>query len=498
MLLNLLLFLMAFSGAREVSFSWEPFENVLGYQIEVSENAKFDTEPKVKKVMKTPTLTVDLPMGTYYYRVRAIDQQKRPGHWSEPEKVIVTPYPPELTFPKNVVEFTYFEIPPPIEFTWKPTEGDPVYELFIYKTTGKKVFEKKTKDIKFLVSELTEGEYMWKVRTIYKNIYESPYCEPRRFLIEKKPLSEPKLISPIKNAIFPAYRPVDFKWEKDSSTHFTDIQVESIERKAKSKVVFTDQVSDANETTGAIEGDGKFQWFVTTKEGNKTKGLSSETETFELRKDLIAEDNFSLEFGYSPLSSTYDYIDNRGGSGTGSVKASSLLTNLRGGYFFSKEYGLRLNLRKGSLSANSDVPFHEWTIANSLRMGAPGFTQEFLIGYRQENIYEFLGNRYNLFSTNGALLGTIINVTVAKNWRARIMGNYYKPIAHTERLGELKADVYEGYLGAGWNPFYKFWVNYQFGYSKHILNFRPKGSPTTSKTDAAVIEPFFISISLEH
>lgn len=497
MFLTVLFLFFSQVEAREVSFSWEPFENVLGYQIEVSDDMKFEKEPTIKKVIKNPTLTVDLAMGTYYYRVRAVDQQKRPGHWSEPEKVIVTPYPPELTLPKNVVEFTYFEIPPPIQFTWKPTEGEPVYELFVYKTTGKKILEKKTKEPKLLVKELTEGEYMWKVRTIYKDIYTSPYCEPRRFLIEKKPLTEPKVVEPNNNLVLPAYRPVDMVWTKDSSTHFTDLKVETV-GKNKKVVLLEQNIEESNEHTHIFEESGRYQWSVTTKEGEKTTGLSSDVGTFELRNDLIADENYSMEFGFSPLMAQFDYNDIRGGNGTGSVDGTAFLTNLKGSYFLTREYGLRLDLRKGTLAASNDVPFHDWSLSNSLRMGASGFTQEFLIGYRQMNLFEFLGNRYNLFTTNGAQVGTQIRVTASRNWRVRFSANYFKPIYYMERQGELKADIYEGYLGVGWNPFYKFWVNYQFGYSKHVISFKPEGSLSDSKTSAVILEPFYITISLEH
>ncbi len=487
--------------AREVTFSWEPFENVLGYQIEVSQTMKFD-QVDVKKIMKSPNLTTDLPMGTYYYRVRAIDPQKKAGYWSEPMKVIVAPYPPELASPKNIAEYSYFEIPPKIDFTWKPTEGEPVYELFIYKTTGKKMFEQKTSKPNLRVETLTEGEYMWKVRTFYKNIYQSDYCEPRRFTIEKKPISEPKLVDPIKSKMVPDYRQLKFTWEKDAASHFTDIKIEHLDEKGKAKVVATqNNISENTFYEHTFEEDGKYQWSVTTKEGEKTKGLSSVTEKFEIRKDLTAGGDYSIEFGLSLFSGASEFQNNRSvPTGTGTLAKTRTNFHLNGSYFLSDNYGLRLNLMRGNYNEDQ-LPTYDWQINNAIRMGAPGFSQEFLIGYRQMDLYEFISQPspiVNSFTTIGVNVGTIIRFTVAHNWRAVLAADYYKPLSFRETWGTLTADVYDLSIGAGWNPFYKFWINYQMRFDKAVFSFLPNGATGSSFTNRTEFSPFFITVSLEH
>ena len=165
------------SLAREVELSWEPFESALGYHVFVSKTPDFKNVV-LKKALRTPSINTTLEIGTYFYKVRAIDKSKQVGHWSEPMKFSVDPYPPELKTPKNDVEYSYFEIPPLIDLEWKPLDDAPEYELLVSKTTGMKVLEKRFKETKFQAKTIGEGEYLWKVRTIYKGIFESPYCEP--------------------------------------------------------------------------------------------------------------------------------------------------------------------------------------------------------------------------------------------------------------------------------------------------------------------------------
>lgn len=495
----ILLFYVSVAESREVTFSWEPFENVLGYQIEVSPQMNFETT-SIKKIMKTPTLTTELPMGTYYYRVRAIDMQKKAGYWSEPMKVIVSPYPPELTLPKNISEYSYFEIPPKIEFSWKPTEGEPIYELYIYKTTGKKMFEQKTSKPSMIVNSLHEGEYMWKVRTIYKNIYQSDYGEPRRFTIEKKPISEPILLDPIQNKQLAAYHNIKFSWSKDRAAHYTDIKIEKIE-KGKSKVVHVENnIFDSNDYQYTIEDDGHYIWTVTTKEDEKTQGLTSEPGKFLLQKDMISSDNYSMEFGLGLFSQISEFQNDRAGAGTrGSLSKTYSIFNLSGSYFLSESTGFRLNLAQGAYSDN--LPLYDWQFSLSLRMGTSGFKQEFLLGYRQKDVYEFLTSpspTTNSFTSNGPTIGTIIHVSVAPDWRIRIGGAYFKPISFREDLGNVIIDHYDSFLGVGWNPFYKFWVNYQLSYNKTIFTFSPNNSTGSSFTSRTEFSPFFITFSLEH
>jgi hypothetical protein len=492
--------------AREVTLSWEPFENVLGYHIYISKTAKFKKIIKKKGVRK-PHYTVDLPMGTYFYKVRAVDKKKRPGYWSDPEKIVVLPYPPELKLPKNGSEYSYFEILPKIEFEWKPTEGQPVYELFVYRTTGKKALELKTKKPTIATKKLDEGEYMWKVRTIYKGIYESPYCEPRRILVEKKPLTPPEPIEPIKEKAVPAYRSVPFSWKKDENTHFSDIKVLKPNDPKFAGKSFSEGKNLEEEESWVLDyaEPGEYRWTVTTKEGKKTKGITSEEQIFRAQSDLITAGNYAFGFGYGYATLTNDFNSTRvSPAATGKVEASSLLSHVHAGYFVSIPWGLFLEVQSGDWSTNGwKMPHSVISFSNRLRFGQPGFNQQLFLGFRQMNSFETVNastGAYNIFTTGGPLLGTLLTGTVADQFRIEIDFQYFKPTGHIENKGNLNGDHYEGGIKVSWNPYYKFWVTAGFRYAESIYQYSESGSPGTIRTNwsSTTLEPVSLKISFEH
>lgn len=488
--------------AREVELSWEPFENTLGYHVFISKTSDFK-EIVFKKGVKDPKITVKLDMGTYFYKVRAVDKDKQPGHWSEPMKFSVTPYPPELKAPKNDVDFGYFEIPPKIDFEWKAAEDDPEYEIFVYKTTGQKVLEKRAKSTHITIDSLTEGEYLWKIRTIYKGIYESPYCEPRRFNVEKREMLKPVILAPANESSVPAYQSVQLEWQKDPVTKFSEIEMYFIDddNKEKKKINIPSDLSGDKYTLDHLE-PGDYTWVVKTKEGEKTPGLLSESSSFQARKDIISDGNFNFWYGLGAVSLNQEFISTRAGpKQTGKSEDSSWSHHFMGNYFFSQGYGLQLNMAYTQLTqSNSDLPHLSWTLTNRFRMGTPGFNQHFLLGYRQQNIYEVIEQGYQLYTTNGLIVGTQLNGTIDRKYRLEIEALYYKPLSHQESRAKFTGDVYEGTVSLNYNFSYKFWVGYEFKYQKGVYNIIPTGNPDSvyTKWSTTVMTPIMIKIGFEN
>ncbi len=506
MIFIILILFTTHAQAREVELSWDPFENTLGYHVYVSKTSDFK-QVVVKKASKEPTITVNLDIGTYFYKVRAVDKDKQPGHWSEPMKFSVTPYPPELKAPKNDVEYSYFEIPPKVEFEWKPVDDNPEYEIFIYKTTGKKVFEGRTKDTKYSLNTLEEGEYMWKLRTIYKEIYESPYGEPRLFTVEKKDIQKPELIKPVQDQAVPAYRPIALEWQKDPITKFSDIEMSYVDDETgdKKTVPMPTNISESETYELPFAEPGEYTWAVRTKEGEKTKGVLSETGHFTARKDLISAGNFAFYWGIGLTSLTQTYKSTyTPGYENGESKSTAWTNNFIGNYYFTEGYGLQLDLTYGKYhQADADLPYMTTTITNRLRFGTPGFNQNFIIGYRQMNVYEIINApaaSYELYTTNGLVMGTQFNGTIARNYQLSVEGLYYKPITHIEDRGKLSGDVYEGTIGLTWNPTYKFFIGYEFRYHRGIYQVVPQNSPDTrnNKWDTTIITPIFFKLGFEN
>jgi hypothetical protein len=484
----LLLFLNGFNAlAREITFSWEPFENVYAYEIRISQDQSF-TESLLRKGTKKPSFTADLPIGKYFYKVRALDQHKRPGQWSDAVPFVITPYPPELKSPKSGILYSYFEIPPTIDLEWKPVDGDLEYEVLIAKTTGLKVLESRTKQTKFSTSDIVEGEYTWKVRTIYKEIYESAYTEPKFFNIEKKEFAAPILIEPASKRVLAAYRPVEFTWKNDPNMKYSDILIES-----KSLKTSWDQKDLKSKEAHSIPymEPGEYQWTVTNKEAATTPGMTAKLQDFEVRNDLVASGNTQV----SMAAATSFYIARGGGQ---EYARSNLAYYLGLKYYPGEFVGFSLEYQTSPLDrAPYSIPYQRTSASVLLRGGTVGFAQDFMVGARSMDL-ALLDPTSNAgyVITYGLQVGLSMYGTIARGWKFLLAGLYYKPVTDMYSDNEFMSDHYEFELGFSYNVFDQFWLSYKARSEKTVTSF-DAGSGQTG-FEAVRTEPIHLMFSWEY
>ncbi|HEX4924542.1 MAG TPA: hypothetical protein VFV50_10665 [Bdellovibrionales bacterium] len=475
------------SSAREVTFSWEPFENVYAYEIRIANEPEFK-ETLIRKGVKKPSATVDLPIGKYFYKVRALDVNKRPGQWSEAVPFTIPPYPPELKAPKNGTVYSYYEIPPTITLDWKPAEGDIVYEVLISKTTGQKVAETRVKDPKLVTSEITEGDYSWKVRSIYQEIYESPYSDPKFFTVEKKPFKAPELIEPIGGKVMAAYRPVGFAWKKDPAMSYSDVSVKAKEGQGS----WSQKDLHKTETFEVPYMEpGVYAWTATNTEAATTPGLTSKEESFEIRNDFVADGNAYVTLGLAPSF----YVVKSSGQ---EFARSALAQYLGLKYYPWEVLGLALDYQTSKLErAPYTIPYQRASASILIRGGTVGFAQEWFVGARQMDLLlaDPVMNSY-YFVTSGIQSGLNMYGTLARGWKFLLAGLYYKPMSVTSNLGEVVADHYEAEIGVSYNLFDQFWVSYKLRSEKTITNVRD--GATTIESEAFRTEPLHIMLSWEY
>ena len=493
------------AAAREVEFSWKPFDGALKYEIQVSSDEGF-TKILMTSTVDKPEYSAQLGIGHYFYRVRVIDQRNKPGKWTASQSVAVSPYAPELIEPKNSFQTSYYEIQPPLEFKWKPVEGNPEYEILISKVSGQKVLEEKTSSTEFKTDKVPDGDYTWKVRAVNQKIYLSEYSDTRRFTIVKNPLTAPVLVEPAKDGMAAAYRSVKFEWTQDPHTHFTDLNLEKVKGNAGDKPFKTKIQNISGSTyTADYEEPGSFLWSVTTKEGKDTPGISSEVFPFEVRNDVIARGNYELEFSLSPASDLYATNSSLQTNGNGFVASSASSTGnfvgFSAGYYFWQSLGIFAATRTAEVGVvNFNAPQQVTDINLRLRFGAKGFNQEFIYGYRLMDLVEAESSpaaQTTDFTTSGPLIGTRITATVADNWKAQLFAYYYKPLSDVQGISNLTADVYGG---VKWNFMYQFWLGYRFSFDRVNASFiQPgQGPGVNSGWTMYRTEPFYFSISFEH
>ncbi|MDZ4678506.1 MAG: hypothetical protein SGI74_13495 [Oligoflexia bacterium] len=506
--LQLTLLLGISAHARDVELSWDPMTGAAKYEIQISDTTIFE-KPLSTTQLDKPSYQTQLNIGQYYYRVRVIDIKGKGGKWSPPTPLNVTPYAPELIELPNGFETAFYEVPPELSFSWKKVEGDPEYEILIYKSTGQKVLEEPVKGENFKTSKVTEGEYLWKVRSIVNKTLVSPYCEPRHFTISRKTLTPPELITPVKDGTSPAYREVKFTWKQDPAAKYSDLYFEKISGKDGAKP-FKRKISNLTESayTADYEEPGKYKWTVTTKQDKETPGVSAPFQDFEVRNDVMSKGNYEFEFSLSPVSDLYAITSARQTRGVTGIaqesKSNGLFYGFLGGYYFTEVAGLFFSTRTGSQTVENITAYaQESDLSFRARFGSKGFNQEFWFGYRMMDIISAENTPTTLltnFTTFGGLVGTRINATVYDGWRASLSGFYYKPTGNIEGFDGLVADVYGASLGVKWNFMYQFWLGYKYSFERVAATFTSvnQASSVNSTWTMYRSEPFFLSISFEH
>lgn len=505
----LITLLFAVSGqAREVEFSWAPMPTAMKYEIQVAMTPKFE-KVVTQSQMDKPNFVMNTQVGRYYYRVRAIDLKGHPGRWSQPATVLVEPYAPELIAPAANYETQYFEVLPEIEFQWKSAQEQMNYEILISKASGQKVLEQSTKDFNFKTTKLPEGEYTWKVRSAANQI-SSVYTEARKFTIVKKPLKPPKLIKPTKDGLTAAYRPVDFEWEQDPATKYTDFFLEKTKSTSPDGKIFKTKLLNLKKANhqDPYEEPGEYKWWVVTKEATNTPGVASDVQNFELRNDVLTKGNYELEFSLSPVNDLYTTTSARQNGGTSLVAQQSTGTGtfvgFHAGYYLTESIGLFMSQRTARMDVeNFSGLFNETDFQFRLRFGSKGFNQEFILGYRLMDQLE-AENTPAVMTTNvtevGGLFGTRLTATIIPAIRTQFSIFYYKPLINIDGISNWVSDTYGGSLVVKWNFMYQFWLGYRFSMERINNSFTTPGQApsVTSSWTQYRLEPLFFSLSFEH
>lgn len=498
-------FSFGFVFARDVEFSWIPSEGVTKYEIQVAGDKEF------KKIIKegaseTASFTAQLGVGRHYYRVRVVDKKGRGGLWSKPSSVLISPLSPELVSPEIGFQTSYYEILPKMDFTWKSVPDGENYEVLITTPQGATVLQEKAKGTSFSTQNLPFGQYIWKVRTLGQDQFVSGFSEPRTFEIKKKEFTTPELIVPEDEGYEAAYRPLNFQWRKDPAAKLTDVYYEKIGKVEKENTTRKFENLGSQDHSLEYEEPGKYNWYVVTKEAEKTPGVKSLRNSFEVRNDVPSAGNYELEFSMSQASDQFDTKSNRqsGGSTTVSSSATSSqsVTGFSAGYYLGQPFGVFLSTRTAKSSlGNQDFYQQESELTFRLRMGAAGFFQDMLFGARVMDlplVETSPAVRTNVFTSLGPVVGTRLSGTFSQKIRVQLQAYYFKPFSNMEGINGVTVDAYGGSFGVKWNFFYEFWLGARYSLLNVTGKFQPAGSSANATWTQSRSEPIFLSLSYEH
>lgn len=498
--LIVLLFLSLSAEARNVTLKWQIDQSMLAYEVEVAKDIAFE-KPVKKLRLNDPEIRLDLPVGTFFYRVRYIDKEGDPLYWSKPGKIDVIPKQLEVSSPIDGATFTHYELNPEIGFQWEAGDDGAQYHFQVENEEKEIVFEKKFDTNINALREFPPGLYFWKVRVIYQKVYKSPFTELRKFEVLHQDLKSPKLVFPGEKNRLKAGRPITFVWQADPNANYNDVL---LQRKSGSRPYSKGFRPPKNfeEDQWAVQSlpAGEYQWAVKNKEGKKTPGVRSEPQSFAVYSGTNVPGSLKVEYGISPASFKNSLSTDRTSPSTQVIeKKSTLLQELA--LYYVPVSGLTFG---GELQAAlGDEPYGRKHRNYRGWLGWSGgvgmFTNIFKLGYQEystvENLPSSIGTE-NLFSTTGIFLENEFSWEVVPNWIFNMSGSYYKPLSNKEGRNGFVSDMGFFRLKLGYNFWKSLWVNYSFRYTKIVTSFSladGKSRWTTTK-----MEPIFVSVAFHY
>lgn len=492
-------FLCAFINleAREIEFTWQAFPEAREYQLQVAKTRAFK-EIKHDERTELPQVKVELPMGIYYYRVRAIDQKNRPGIWSQALIINVTPFPPKLVSPAKGAKFNFFEKKNDIEFSWENQEGDVEYDILIQKTNGKVVLEKRVQENSVVINSLDAGDYMWKVRSRFQKKLITQYSENSFLFITKTPIKDPQLISPKDGDEFPAFREHEFVWKKDEVAQFTDIEIRRIDDKKDRIRPLLNQSGESTDLPALLPGE--YRWRIRTKEAKDSKGKISSWAKFKTSSSVLTGNNHMFRFRTGIATNRYNYDSSRTGGYTGGGDDTNTFVNLFTRLHITRGIALSFDVAETEFEINSNnLSFNKSSMLLEFRFAENDFQQSSIIGYRLEDNYDFINtNEAQKLSTQGLVLGIAMDGYLGTKSKFRLGLSYFKPKSLFQKGAELTADVYEARLSYSYNVLERFWLEYEFAYDKYIFKLDEDGAGLISRWTYDISQPINIAISYEY
>ncbi|QYK50176.1 MAG: hypothetical protein KF701_07205 [Anaerolineales bacterium] len=183
---------------------WQPSVGAVRYQIQYSTSAAFDTALQEYGGIKTTTYKpsgYNPPLGTLYWRVRAVDAAGNWSGWSNARSITILPklvtVAPKLTTPANNASLNLASI----VFNWAAVAQGDTYHIQIstnaqFKTPHTVNTTLGSGVLTLTDSGLAEGTYYWRVRGRNVNGEAGPWSATGKFIVDRTAPAAPNLTGP--------------------------------------------------------------------------------------------------------------------------------------------------------------------------------------------------------------------------------------------------------------------------------------------------------------
>ena len=241
-------------------FSWESVPGGDTYQIQIDDQSSF-AGPVQDAVVGGLTYTADAlaDSGTYYWRVRAINDVGVAGKWSGKRSFTLGgPDAPALLSPEHKT-VSASNTP---DFAWDGVAGFTVYQIQIAqdKTFVYTDQETTVTGQGYTAAALVDGVYYWRVRTVKMDGVGGPWSEVWRVTVDTTGPDAPVLKTPRDASGAPDTAP-RFRWNRPAGAEDYRLQVVG-----ESTTVFDGPVTGTSTTLPNPLAYGRYTWYVQARD----------------------------------------------------------------------------------------------------------------------------------------------------------------------------------------------------------------------------------------
>lgn len=189
--------ILGFSGfvhsqaeTREITIPWDPKPNALKYQVQIGNSAEL-TNLIFDKETKQPELTINIPAGNYFYRLRWYNQAGKPSPWTEVEPFVINLKPPTPLRPTDGAVFSKSLRRGGIAFGWSEGVKGSTYQIEIRDDHGV-VMKREVDTTQVPWLPTAPGKYQWRVG--YKSDFADEWSEYRNFLVNESAIKSKPIV----------------------------------------------------------------------------------------------------------------------------------------------------------------------------------------------------------------------------------------------------------------------------------------------------------------
>ena len=263
------------------AFDWSDVPDAARYDLQVDNSSTFGSpEVAVTVTASTYTVTMPLPDGRYYWRVRAVDAAGNAGSWTSARTVWVdiTPAPaPTLLSPADGTP-TSDNTP---TFTWNAVSGLSAYRIQASKSadfSSLAINSTKSSTTHTPGTALADGLYYWRLQARGADGIWGLWSTVWTVTVDTvKPVS-PALLSPPTGSVLNTSQP-ELDWSDVADAAYYELQIDNSSTFGSPEVFTTITASTYTATTPLP--NGKYYWRVRTYDaaGNRSGWTSARSFT---------------------------------------------------------------------------------------------------------------------------------------------------------------------------------------------------------------------------